>query len=81
MSGLLRQEDYFFIHIYLVIPVRNLAGNLLGDLFVLEDSKSSIFGLFGVMLLLDEIIRKELSDPHSLITRPRLVHTWPWHRG
>lgn len=35
--------------------VRNLAGNLLGNLFILEDSKSSILGVFGVMLLLNGI--------------------------
>lgn len=61
--------------------VRSLAGNLLGDLFILEDSKSSILGVFGVMLLLDGITEKSWEGPYTVIARPHFVHSWPRHRG
>ena len=82
MFGLLGQEAGFFsICIYLVMLVRNLAGNLLGDLFILEDSKSSILGVFGVMLLLDGITEKSWESPYTVITWPHFVHSWPRHGG
>lgn len=65
---------FFFICIYLVMLVRNLAGNLLGNLFILEDSKCSILGVFGVMLL-------NWEGPYTVITWPHFVHSWPRHRG
>lgn len=69
------------ICIYLVMLARNLAGNLLGNLFILEESKSSILGVFGIMLLLDGITEKRWEDPYTVITWPHFVHSWPWHRG
>lgn len=73
--------SFFFLCIYLVMLVRNLAGNLLGDLFILEDSKSSILGVFGVVLLLNGITEKSWEGPYTVITRPHFVHSWPWHGG
>lgn len=82
--GSLDRKLFFFLFsicIYLVMLVRNLGGNLLGDLFILEDSKSSILGVFGVMLLLDGITEKSWEGPYTVIPQPHFVHSWPRHRG
>lgn len=81
LGSLDRKLGFFPICIYLVMLVRNLAGNLLGDLFILEDSKSSILGVFGVRLPLDGITEKSWESPYTVITWPHFVHSWPQHRG